>query len=150
MRYAHWDGTAWIIENVIVQTGLLSPSLAMDSVGEPHVVYTMGRGTEVDYAVRSGGAWSFETIVVIPGQALATSLVLDSLDRPARSLRRVLRGGHSLRDEDGGWLGHWATSLIDSGQRWDPSIVLDGHGAPHIAYYDAENGALLYASLVAG
>src|SRR5262249_60776664 len=40
MRYAHWDGTAWIIENVIVQSGLLAPSLAMDSAGEPHVVYT--------------------------------------------------------------------------------------------------------------
>jgi hypothetical protein len=53
MRYAHWDGTAWIIEDVIVQGGLLSPSLAMDFAGEPHVVYIMGSGTEVDYAFAS-------------------------------------------------------------------------------------------------
>src|SRR4030095_1518502 len=39
--------------------------------------------------------------------------------------------------------------LSTPGQRWDPSIVLDANGAPHIAYYDADNGALLYASLVA-
>jgi hypothetical protein len=149
MRYAHWDGTAWIIENVIVQSGLLAPSLAMDSAGEPHVVYTSGRGTEVDYASRSGGTWSFETIAVIPGdqQALATSLVLDRVGQPHVAYDQHFAVGirYATRTEAG-----WATSLVDSGQRWDPSIVLDAHGAPHIAYYNAENGALLYASLVAG
>jgi hypothetical protein len=149
MRYAHWNGTAWVIEDVIVQSGLLSPSLAMDSVGEPHVVYTSGRGTEVDYAVRSGGTWSFETIAVIPGdqQALATSLVLDPLGQPHVAYDQHFAVGirYATRTEAG-----WTTTLIDSGQHWDPSIALDSHGAPHIAYYHAENGALRYASLVAG
>src|SRR4029453_6962473 len=35
MRYAHWDGTAWVMEDVIVQGGFLSPSLTLDSAGEP-------------------------------------------------------------------------------------------------------------------
>jgi hypothetical protein len=148
MRYAHWDGTAWIIEDVIVQGGLLSPSLAMDSAGEPHVVYTMGSGTEVDYAFRSGGTWSFETIATIPaGQALATSLVLDSLDRPHVAYDEFLAVGirYAKRTPAG-----WITRLVDSGQRWDPSLVLDANGAPHIVYYDADVGALRYATLIGG
>jgi hypothetical protein len=147
MRYARWDGTAWIIEDVIVQGGLLSPALAMDSAGEPHVVYTSGSGTEVHYAFRSGGVWSFETIATIPGQALATSLVLDSLDRPHVAYDEFPAVGirYATRTPSG-----WTTKLVDSGQRWDPSLVLDADGAPHIAYYDADVGALRYATLVGG
>ena len=131
------------IEDVIVQGGLLSPSLAMDSAGEPHVVYTMGSGTEVDYAFRSGGAWSFETIATIPGQALATSLVLDSLDRPHVAYDEFFAVGirYATRTSAG-----WTTSLVDSGQRWDPSLVLDADSVPHIVYYDADVGALRYAN----
>jgi hypothetical protein len=111
------------------------------------VVYTKGSGAEVDYALRSGGTWSFETIAVIPGQALATSLVLDSLDRSHVAYDEFLAVGiqYATRRPAG-----WTTSLVDSGQRWDPSIVLDANGAPHIAHYDADNGALLYASVLAG
>jgi hypothetical protein len=142
MRYAHWDGTAWLMEDVIVQGGLLSPSLTLDSAGEPHLAYTKGSGTEVDYALRSGGTWSFETIAVIPGQALATSLVLDSLDRPHVAYDEFLAVGiqYATRTPAGR-----TTSLVDSGQRWDPSIVLDANGAPHIAYYRHSQYRTLWA-----
>jgi hypothetical protein len=88
----------------------------MDSAGEPRVVYIKGSGTEIDYALRSGGTWSFETIAVIPGQALATSLVLDSLDRPHVAYDEFLAVGiqYAMRTPAG-----WTTSLVDSGQR-DP------------------------------
>src|SRR5262249_2690491 len=111
LRHAHWDGTAWIIEDVIVQAGLLSPSLAIDSAGEPHVVYTSGSGTEVDYAFHSGGAWTFETIATIPGQTLATSLVLDSLDRPHVAYDEFPAVGirYAKRTPAG-----WTTKLVDS------------------------------------
>jgi hypothetical protein len=39
----------------------------------------------------------------------------------------------------------WTTSLVDFGQRWDPSIVLDANGAPHIAYYRHSQYRTLWA-----
>jgi hypothetical protein len=148
VRYAHWDGAVWIIENVVQLSGVLSPTLALDSAGEPHAVYGKAGGTEVEYAFRSGGAWSFETIDLIPGgQALETALALDSSDRPHVAYDEHLAVGirYATRTPSG-----WVTKLVDTGERWDPSIALDADGAPHIVYYDAAGGALLYATRGAG
>jgi hypothetical protein len=148
MRYARWDGTAWQKEDIVLRGGILSPSLVLDPAGKPHVAYIVDSGAEVDYAFRSGDAWTVETVdIVSPNQTLATSLVLDSRRRPHIAYDELFAVGiHYAVKSDAGW----STELVDTGQRWDPFLVLDSANRPHMAFYDAERGALIYAARSSG
>ena len=44
----------------------------------------------------------------------------------------------------------WSVELVDVGRRWDPSMVLDFQDNPHLVFYDAERGALIYATQSSG
>lgn len=44
----------------------------------------------------------------------------------------------------------WSTKLVDVGQRWTPGLVLDSEDNPHMVFYDAEHGALIYATRSSG
>jgi hypothetical protein len=144
MRYATWDGTAWQKQEIVQIGGILSPSLALDSAGEPRVAYLVGSGGEVDYAFRSGGVWTTETIdVVSPNQALKTSLALDSTGLPHVAYDEFPGIGvnYAVRTDAG-----WSIELVDAGERWSPALVLDSGDNPHMVFYDAELGALIYAT----
>jgi hypothetical protein len=149
MRYARWDGTTWQKEDVSFRGGILSPSLVLDAAGDPHVAYIVGTGSEIDYAVRSGGVWSSEPIDVIPAgqQTLEASLALDSSGQPHVAYDELFDVGmhYAVKDASG-----WSSIVIDPGQRWDPALVVDSNDVPHMVFYDAEHGALIYASKTSG
>jgi hypothetical protein len=149
MRYASWDGYTWQKEDVSFRGGILSPSLVLDPSGEPHVVYIVGTGSEIDYAVRSGGVWTSEPIALIPAgqQTLEASLALDSTGQPHVAYDQVYDIGmhYAVKDASG-----WSSIVIDPGQRWDPALVVDSNDVPHMVFYDAEHGALNYASKSSG
>ena len=148
MRYARWNGTAWQKEEIVLRGGILSPSLVLDPAGKPRVAYIVDSGGEIDYASRSGGGWTIETIdSVSPNQTLATSLVLDSRGRPHVAYDELFAVGiHYAVKSDAGW----STELVDVGQRWDPALVLDSQNNPQMVFYDAERGALIYATRLSG
>jgi hypothetical protein len=144
MRYARWDGTAWQKEDIVLRSGILSPSIVLDPAGKPHVVYLVDSGAEVDYATRSRGVWTTETIdVVSPNQTLETSLVLDSTGRPHVAYDELFDAGINYGVKSGAG---WSNELVDVGQRWSPALVLDSEDNPHMVFYDAEHGALIYAT----
>jgi hypothetical protein len=144
MRYARWDGAAWRKEDIALRGGILSPSLVLDTADRPHVAYIVDGGGEVDYATRSRGTWTIETVdTVSPNQTLATSLALDSRGRPHVAYDELFDEGinYAVKTRAG-----WSTKRVDAGQRWTPSLVLDSEDNPHMVFYDAEHGALIYAA----
>ena len=148
MRYAKWDGTAWQKEDIVLRGGILSPSLVLDSEDKPHVAYIVDGGGEVDYAFRSGGMWNVETVdIVSPNQTLGTSLALDSTRRPHIAYDELFAVGinYAVKSDAG-----WSTGLVDVRQRWTPALVLDSEDGPHMVFYDAERGALIYATQSSG
>ena len=148
MRYARWNGIAWEKEDIVVRGGILSPSLALDSAGEPSVAYIVDGGGEVDYASRSAGMWTVEIVdIVSPNQTLGTSLVLDSRGRPHIAYDELYAVGinYAVKSDAG-----WTTELVDVGQRWKPALVLDSANHPQMVFYDAEHGALIYAARSSG
>jgi hypothetical protein len=144
MRYARSNGTAWQKEDIVLRSGILSPSLVLDPAGTPRVAYIVDSGAEVDYATRSGGGWTTETIdVVSPNQTLKTSLALDSRGRPHVAYDELYDVGINYAVKSGAG---WSNELVDVGQRWTPAVVLDSEDIPHMVFYDAEHGALIYAT----
>jgi hypothetical protein len=86
VKYASWDGTSWIIQDVepIGSDYYIHTSLALDSKGNPHIAY---RGdTGLRYAVWAGSGWDIQTVDYSLKRALSVgewaSLVLDSNDIP--------------------------------------------------------------------
>ena len=144
MRYARWDGTTWQKEDIVLRGGILSPSLVLDTADKPHVAYIVDSGGEVDYASRSRGTWSVETVdIVSPNQTLATSLALDSTGRPHLAYDELYDAGinYAVKSHVG-----WSIERVDRGQRWTPELVLDSEDHPQLVFYDAEHGALIYAT----
>jgi len=148
MRYAKWNGIDWEKEDIVVRGGILSPSLALDVAGEPRVAYIVDGGGEIDYATRSLGAWTIESIdIVSPNQTLGTSLALDSRGRPHIAYDELYAIGinYAVKSDAG-----WSIELVDTGQRWEPDLVMDSGDRPQMVFYDAEQGALIYAARSSG
>ena len=74
-------------------------------------------------------------------------MVLDSRGRPHVAYDELYAVGinYAVRSDTG-----WSTELVDTGQRWDPSLVLDSADQPKMVFYGAEEGALIYAARNAG
>jgi hypothetical protein len=148
MRYASWNGSSWEKEDIVVRGGILSVSLALDATGEARLAYIVDSGAEIDYAFRSLGTWTVEMIdIVSPNQTLGASLALDSKGQPHVAYDELYAVGinYAVRSDAG-----WATELVDTGQRWDPSLVLDAADSPRMVFYGAEEGALIYAAQSSG
>ena len=83
LKYAQWTGTSWNIETVDSGGDVgLSPSLALDSSGNPHISYTDYTNKNLKYARWSGSAWSIEVVDAMGDTVGLTSIALDSEDRP--------------------------------------------------------------------
>ncbi len=109
-------------------------SIAIDSSGNPHIVYTYwyivddSSATRMNYAVWTGANWTIQTIDPSGGGG---TLMLDSKDRPHvvytadNSLKYAVLNGNS-----------WNIQTIDSSE--SPifySMALDSNGNPHVAYF---------------
>ncbi|MGE0481666.1 MAG: immunoglobulin domain-containing protein [Phycisphaerae bacterium] len=138
MKYATLVGGpngTWQIESL----GVLGedPSLAIGNDGAPRMVFNGDAG--ITYAVRSGGTWSFETIV--PGQwGSSVTMALSDTDVPFVSFGMTVNEDMYFARRDAG---AWTVTKIDgdgtSGPhvilgRYGTSIDVDENGAPHISY----------------
>lgn len=151
LMYAYWTGSSWQTETVASSaTGF--PSLAVDSLGNWHIMYTEDNSGiySVKYASRSGsGSWTVETVDEATG-AGTTSLALD-----CHCCAHVCYWG---RDTSGYydafryayWTGsNWHTEIvdpdIDDASSYHSSLMFDGNGNPHIAYFAYHVRDLKYA-----
>jgi PKD repeat protein len=153
-------GLMWHIE-IVDQTGLvgLETSIALDSLGYPHISYMeyVNYYGDLDYADRdlkyarwTGDSWNIVTVDsvgCVGGGGTHTSIALDSSDHPHIS---YLDGHPDYDLEYARWTGDsWSIETVDStgDVGYNNSIALDSSGYPHISY-DARmdtNGGLRYA-----
>jgi hypothetical protein len=153
VRYAAWDGSQWHID--LVDEGCLGnyPSIALDAQDVPHISYFNESSDDMMLADWDGDAWHTYTPYWLPGfgySGYPSSLLSDSQGRLHLAFIAGAVGG-------GGTL--WYTRKI--GDAWEPlveldtlpgatrlSMVLDGNGNPHLAYYHHhyDDGLSLYVS----
>jgi hypothetical protein len=81
LDYATWNGTQWDFQTISTDYTVYS-SLALDSLGNPHVAYVSG--DELKYATQNGSNWVTYTVTTgnLSGIAYRLSLALDSNDTP--------------------------------------------------------------------
>lgn len=146
LKYAFWTGQNWDYQTV--SSGGSRSSLAIDTVGIPHIAYGSGN---IFYARPVNGVWEVENIQdpVFPDADYdSPSLALDSENHPhivydfsipnttIDNLRYVYWTGTS-----------WQRQVIDSNSSSSGiSLDVDDNDNWHVSYYNGVNGSLRYAS----
>jgi hypothetical protein len=149
--YAHWEGSKWrfgsadvtATENSYLAYGT---SIALDSVGHPHIAYFDDTKKTVKYVSWTGTHWVPETVDQLVGIEVLdhVSLKIDHQDRPHIAYYDAGLGAlkYAFRARDG-----WQRQVVDHegnvGLR--PSLYLDGHDEPYISYQDLGNHSLRLA-----
>jgi hypothetical protein len=142
LKYAYRNGLDWEIETVASGVFASDTSIALDSLGYPHIsFYDM----HLKYAYFDGSSWEIEEVA--PEQGWHTSIGLDSEDNPCiayiapdsdnRALRYALWDGYD-----------WQIETVDTNlglYGGYSSLALDSIDRPHISYYDRTNDSLKYA-----
>ncbi|MCD4707197.1 MAG: T9SS type A sorting domain-containing protein [Candidatus Sabulitectum sp.] len=143
LKYARWSGNEWFIETV--DTGVCpdeldkSISIALDSLGNPHIAYSTEHGNPGDtirYACWDGSAWQ-KTDIVDSGYGLIwPSLALDSQDRPHVSWCNETEGCLKYARWDDS---NWQITTVEEafGAGYCNSLDLDSSDYPHISYIGA-------------
>jgi hypothetical protein len=157
LMYATRNGTKWDIATVdkgsAGDAGQYS-SLVLDAAGTPHIMYNDGQYfATLKYATRNGSTWEISTVdnAGIPGDTgFDPLLVLDKTGIPHVSYRDGTHYANLMYATNVG--ANWTTTVVDRGNSstgstgYYTSLVLDSTGSPCIAYYDAKNTDLRYAS----
>ncbi len=85
LKYAHWDGAAWITETVDTLGGW-DTAIALDSAGRPHIAYRHATLSDMSlkYATWDGAAWQITTVEshISGASDRDTSIALDGDDHP--------------------------------------------------------------------
>jgi len=154
--YVYWTGSSWANETIesVGDVGA-SCSLALDSLGRPHVSYydyTWNTGVkhrDLKYAWRDASSWHNETVDSLGQVGIDNSIALDSLDRPHIAYGDIDNNTLKYAWWDGS---KWNIDVPDSSGEVVPSpasIRLDSTDRPHIAYLAQgalPPGQLRYAS----
>jgi len=151
LKYAvwAWDFNTWKWE---IQTADSSnnvgsyTSLALDSVGDPHISYEDYGSGHLKYAIWDENAWTTQTVDSNNSVGSYTSLALDSHNYSPHISYYDAGNGHLKYASGNG--NDWTIQTVDGNSsvgRWT-SLVLDSNGYPHISYVDAGNSKLKYAS----
>lgn len=143
--YATWVGavTGWSLTTVDMPGG--NPSLALDSLGHPHIAY-QGSGYDLIYTWWDGSNWQFTTVSDVGVTGTHPSLALDESDNPHIAYWHDPGDGPGTLAYaffDGSAWAYEPVALQDGPSQWDISLALGADGVLHIAY--GESGQLKYA-----
>lgn len=133
----------WEIETVD-PTGGRSPSLALDSRGNPHISSNSGGSNDLRYAYNNGHTWDNQTVDSAGQTGGTPSLALGADDRP-----RIV-----YLDWTEEWLKHasyngstWSIQNVDSLALMAlSSLAVDADGVSHICYGDYDLSQVKYAT----
>jgi len=113
-------------------------SIAVDSLGQPHISYHDHSSGTLKYARLTGGAWVLEVVDATEAHVgHYTSIALDASDAPHIAYARDLNLYSWLKyaTKSGS---AWSVQTVDAqakGVGWFASLALDSSGAPHMAHY---------------
>lgn len=153
LEYGFFDGTVWTVEEV--GTGPLmyefGTSLALDSAGNPHVVFYNDAAGDLMYAVRSNGSWTVSAVDSEGDVGRFSDMLIDGEGRPRIAYLEVTgetTGAIKYAVFDGS---RWSIERVDelstffigpvgnmTGARNVVSIALDSTGNPVLAYSDQQ------------
>jgi hypothetical protein len=136
-------GTPFVIETIDQPAGGEGTSLALDAFGSAHVTYQDAASGALEYAVKSGGAWTIETVDAASNAGTYSSLELDIDGNPHVTYQDKPPDGavKYARKSAGIW-------LIDTVQQsigyigYSTSLELDALGNVHMTY--SNPGAVRY------
>ncbi|MCW4008055.1 MAG: hypothetical protein NWF09_05125 [Candidatus Bathyarchaeota archaeon] len=111
-------------------------SLALDSKGNPHIVYRDHSVGRIKYAKWTGSNW--ET-TIIGGDYTWISFVLDSTDKA-----HIVYCDYTSIKYAKETAGNWEITTVDQGYSYYTSLALDANNNPHIAY-NVEGSGVKYA-----
>ncbi|RLC76853.1 MAG: hypothetical protein DRI61_12540, partial [Chloroflexi bacterium] len=141
VRLARRTSSGWVTDTVAyAKGGSADTSLAVDSLGYPHIAYDSNVGLQ--YARWTGTAWAIGRV----DRSGSPSLALDEDDTPYIGYYTSWSGGQSLNYaylDDSMWVTETVDNLGNVGQY--ASLALDEDGRARIAYYDGGNGDLKFA-----
>ena len=147
IKYAHFDGKKWSVQEIGHNEGLVSYtcSIKMGADDAPHVSWYVESGVCLRYADLKDGVWRAHTLDCegLPGKW--NTLALDDkgnphlayIDFPAGQLRYVAYDGKA-----------WARTIVDAPGNAPPDMAERGFGVsmifdpdknPMISYYDEES-----------
>lgn len=149
VRYAWNDGAGWqsgLVEHDGGRAGRYT-SVALDSLGRPHIAYGTENRHELKYAWYDGGTWQIEVAsnsIYVESQM---SLALDDGNHPHVAYVEGTNCWVMYAWNDGTT---WQTQSVDyvgDSLSWYEftSLALDRSGRPHIAYSDDINQLLKHA-----
>ena len=146
LRYASWNGSSWEFQTVSSQGG--TSSLAIDSLGHPHIAFVDGTHQDrLQYASWNGSSWVTETIATLAGHTVMyTSLVLDPSDRPRISYMDNAAEALWFAQDNGQ---SWTNEMVDNYGRAGlyTSLALDSDGDPWIGYKIGRTDSSSYLKL---
>jgi hypothetical protein len=133
---------AWTIEQVgWISSGASEAALALDSSGQPRIVYADYNGSAIKYAYRAGSAFTTETIASAQGADVC--IAVDSYGTPHVGYSQSTNLEYATRATG------WSVTTLSASQftiGLYPSIAVDGTNAVHLAFmgYTSSSPIALY------
>lgn len=141
LKHAHHDGSIWQFSSVCPDLGA-GTSIVVASANEIHISSIINN--ELRYSSDDGGAWSTITLDYSGTSGKATSIAVDSADRPHIShfspVSKKLRYTHN---NGSGFVSEIVDPADLPTMEWGTALALDSLDRPHIAYYNLESGTNL-------
>jgi len=146
LYYMRHDGMRWHYEVVDKSYGVGTyASLALDTMGYPHISYRDASNDDLKYAYKDGAGWHTATIDSQGSAGMYSSIALDTGNQPHISYHEDEIDDLKYAYRDGaGW--HVETVDSEGSVGYRSSLAMDDNGYPHISYYDGNpNCDLKYA-----
>jgi len=155
MKYTHWDGLKWSIQEVDPGSGNISYhcSIKFTRDDRPRLSWFLETVYALRFAGLEEGVWKVRSVEVGAQSGKWNSLVLDDKELPHLAYSSWLKKELKYAYFDGK---HWVRTVIDTAEGnpvpgprgMGASLLLDGNGNPRISYYDLN--ALKYARFQGG
>lgn len=138
---APWLG--WKNEVVDARSIDGDPSIAIDSMGQPHIAYDDGETTAFKYAFFNGIGWTVFRLAE-SDMGASPSLALDATNQPHISYYAGATGSLKYASFDGS---QWSFEVVEPGGNVGGAsqLRLDASGRPQIGYMNSATGAMKYA-----
>jgi PKD repeat protein len=147
IKYAYWDGIGWSIQTLAYEVGtyISDNSLALDSLGNPHICYRDYTNDAVMYATWTDGSWDIQAVAEA-GIEPSNSLALDSMDYPHISYFSHDDGSLMYASWDGTrWFSSRVIGIEPGGYGEVTRLALDAADKPYLSYYDSNTHDIMLA-----